>query len=312
MRIKPPTILSGSSNPLLAQRVCEHLELRQGQVLVGSFSDGEVRVEIQENVRGRNVYVMQSTCPPVNDNLIELLVMIDALKRASAGRVNAVIPYYGYGRQDQKNKPRVPITARMVADLLTVAGADRVIAIDLHVNQIQGFFKIPVDHLYGIEVLLADVKSKLAGNEIVVAPDAGGVERARLFAKRLNVGLAIMDHRSAEGLPFSRIVGRVKGRPVIILDDMVDTGRTLIRATEAAVAAGAVSVDAYCVHAVLSGSAVTDLQRSSLRTLTVTDTIPLTPEAAGTEKIHTVTTSPMLAEVIRRVHYEESVSSLFA
>ncbi len=312
MRIKPPTIFSGSSNPLLAQKVCGHLDLPQGQVLAGTFSDGEVRLEIQQNVRGRDVFAIQSTCPPVNDNLIELLVMIDALKRASAGRVNAVIPYYGYGRQDQKDKPRVPITARMVADLLMAAGTDRVIAIDLHVNQIQGFFNIPVDHLYGTEVLLEDVRKRLEGNEIVVAPDAGGVERARWFAKRLNVGLAIMDHRSAEGLPFSRIVGRVKGRPVIILDDMVDTGRTLIRATEAAIAAGAVWVDAYCVHAVLSGSAVADLERSSLRALTVTDTIPLTPEAANSEKIHTVSISRMLAEVIRRVHYEESVSSLFA
>lgn len=312
MRIKPPIIFSGSSNPLLAQKVCEYLELLQGRVLVGSFSDGEVRVEIQENVRGRDVYVIQSTCPPVNDNLIELLVMVDALKRASAGRVNAVIPYYGYGRQDQKDKPRVPITARMVADLLMAAGTDRVIAIDFHVNQIQGFFKIPVDHLYGFEVLLEHARNRFGGNEIVVAPDAGGVERARLFAKRLRVGLAIMDHRSVEGLPFSRIVGRVEGRPVVIVDDMVDTGRTLIRATEAAVAAGAVSVDAYCVHAVLSGNAVGDLQHSALRTLTVTDTIPLAPAAARVEKIHTVTIGPMLAEVIRRVHHEKSVSSLFA
>lgn len=311
MHVKPLIIFSGNSNPLLTQRVCAYLGLAQGQAVVGSFSDGEVRVEVHENVRGMDVYVIQSTCPPVNHNLIELLVMVDALRRASARRINAVIPYYGYGRQDQKDKPRVAITARMVADLLMVAGVDRVITIDLHVNQIQGFFKIPVDHLYGTEVLLQDARGKLKGNETVVAPDAGGVERARLFAKRLNVDLAIMDHRTAEGSPFSRIVGDVQGRSVIILDDMVDTGRTLIRATEAAAAGGAVSIDAYCVHAVLSANAVAELERSPLRSLTITDTVPLSPQTARAQKIRTVSIGPMLAEVIRRVHYEESVSSLF-
>jgi ribose-phosphate pyrophosphokinase len=304
-------IIFGNSNAPLAQKVCSTLDVAVCQSVVGRFSDGEVRVEIAENVRGMDVYVLQSTCPPVNENLVECLVMIDALKRASARRINAVIPYYGYGRQDQKDKPRVSVVSKMVADLLTIAGADRIITIELHADQIQGFFNIPVDNLLGTEVLLNDLRENLRGDEIVVAPDAGGVQRARRFAKRLNVDLAIMDHRNAQDEPYSRIVGNVKGRRVIILDDMVDTGRTLARTAIGAEAAGAYCTDAFCVHSVLSGAAVRMLDSSPLRSLTVTDTVPLSPEAEQSSKIRTVSIAGMLAEAIRRVHYEESISSLF-
>lgn len=305
-------IFSCNSNPLLAQKVCSHLGVAQGKALVGRFSDGEVRLEVGENVRGKDVYVIQSTCPPVNENLIELLVMIDALKRASSKRINVVIPYYGYGRQDQKIKPRVSISARLVADLLSVAGVDRVITIEFHSDQIQGFFDMPVDHLYGAQVLLEDLRGGVRGDEIVVAPDAGGVERARKFAERLNSDLAIMDCRGTECDPSSQIVGRVKGRRVIILDDMVDTGRTIVRTAEAAIAAGADIVDACCVHALFSRDAVHRLESSHLRYLTITDTVPLSPDAMNSGKIRTVSIAGLLAEAIRRVHLEESVSSLFA
>lgn len=313
MRNTALAVITGTSNPALAEKVCSHLGLTLGQVLVGRFSDGEVRVEIGQNVRGFDVYVIQSLCPPVNENLIELLVMIDALKRASARQINAVIPYYGYGRQDQKDKPRVPIVAKVVADLLTAAGLDRLITMDLHADQIQGFFKIPVDHLYGTGVLLEQARKRLSGGDIVVAPDAGGVERARVFASKLNVDLAMMDHRDTATSPSSHIhiVGDVEGRPVIILDDMVDTGKTLIRTSEAAQAAGASVVDAYCVHAVLSAGALSRLERSPLRSLTVTDTIPHSHEVAHSQKLRIVSVAPLLGEAIRRVHNEDSVSSLF-
>jgi ribose-phosphate pyrophosphokinase len=281
-------------------------------MLVGRFSDGEVRVEIHENVRGMDVFVLQSTCPPVNENLMELLVMIDALKRASARRINAVTPYYGYGRQDEKEKPRVPITAKMVADLLTVAGANRLLPIDLHADQIEGFFKIPVDHIPGTEILLQDAEKDLRGDEVVMAPDAAGVGRAREFARGLKVDLVIVDHRGTSDLPYSRIVGDVKGRRVIILDDMVDTGRTLVRACEGAIAAGAAIVDAYCVHGIFSGIAVESLESSPVRSVTVTDTVPLLERASRSKKIRTVSIAPMLAKVIQMVHDEESVSALFS
>jgi ribose-phosphate pyrophosphokinase len=304
-------IIAGNSNPALAEKVCSHLGLSLGQVLIGRFSDGEVRVEIGENVRGFDIYVIQSLCPPVNENLVELLVMVDALRRASARQINAVIPYYGYGRQDQKEKPRVPIVAKVVADLLTAAGLDRLITMDLHADQIQGFFKIPVDHLYGTGILLEEARKSLRGGDIVVAPDAGGVERARIFARKLNVDLALMDHRETATSPSSHIVGDVSGRPVIILDDMVDTSKTLVRASEAARAAGASSVDAYCVHAVLSTGALSRVERSPLGSLTVTDTIPHSLEAARSQKLRIVSVAPLLGEAIRRVHNEDSVSSLF-
>ena len=305
-------IFSGNSNPQLAYDVCDFCGVVPGKMSVGRFSDGEVRVEIEDSVRGMDVFVLQSTSPPVNESLMELLVMIDALKRASARRINAVTPYYGYGRQDEKEKPRVPITAKMVADLVTVAGADRLLAIDLHADQIEGFFEIPVDHIPGTAILLEDVKKALRGDEIVVAPDASGVGRARGFARRLGVDLAIMDHRGTGDLPYSRIVGDVKGRRVIILDDMVDTGNTLVRACVGATAAGAAIVDAYCVHGVFSGLAVERLEPSPLRSMTVTDTIPLSEKARRSEKIRTVSIAPMLAQVIQRVHNEESVSALFS
>jgi len=305
-------IFSGNSNAELAREVCNYCRVAPGQMLVGRFSDGEVRVEIEDSVRGKDVFVLQSTFPPVNENLMELLVMIDALKRASARRINAVTPYYGYGRQDEKEKPRVPITAKMVADLVTVAGANRLLAIELHADQIEGFFEIPVDHIPGTEILLEDVKTALRGDEIVVAPDAAGVGRARRFARRLGVDLAIMDHRGTSDLPYSRIVGDVKNRRVIILDDMVDTGNTLVQAGAGATAAGAAIVDAYCVHGIFSGTALERLESSPLRSVTVTDTVPLSEKARRSEKIRTVSIAPMLAQVIQCVHNEESVSALFA
>lgn len=304
-------ILSGNSNPDLARKVCSNLGVQPAQALIGRFSDGEVRVEIQDNVRGKDVYVVQSTSPPVNENLVELLVMLDALKRASPRCINAVIPYYAYGRKDKKDKPRVSITARMVADLLTVAGAARVITVNLHADQIQGFFDIPVDHLFGERAFLEDVKKSMQGDEVVVAPDAGGVARARAFASRLNADLAILDSRDKNQARRSYIVGDVKGRRVIILDDMVDTGRTLLRTVEGAAAAGAASIVAYCVHPVLSGGAVERLASSPLEALTVMDTVPLSRKVLEWGRIRTVSIAPILAEAIRRVHFEESVSSLF-
>lgn len=304
-------LFSGSSNPQLLREVCRCCSVGPGRVSVGRFSDGEVRVEVEESVRGRDVFVLQSTCPPINENLMELLVIIDALKRASARRINAVTPYYGYGRQDEKEKPRVPISAKMVADLISTAGADRLLAIDLHADQIEGFFKIPVDHISGTEILLGDVKRDLRGDEVVLAPDAAGVGRAREFARRLRVGMAISDHRRTEDMPYARIVGDVKGRRVIIIDDMVDTGRTLVRAGEGATAAGAAIVDAYCVHGLLSDIAVERLESSPLRTVTVTDTVPLRGHADRSKKIRTVSIAPMLSRVIQCVHKEESVSALF-
>lgn len=305
-----PVIFSGASNPSLVQSVCECLGVTAGQALVGRFSDGEVRVEIQQNVRGMDVFVLQSTCPPVNENLMEVLVLIDALKRASVRRITTVLPYFGYGRQDQKTKPRVALCSKMVADLLTVAGSGRIMVLDLHADQIQGFFSMPVDHLSGVGVLIEDLKKDFRGDEVIVAPDAAGVARARDFASRLNADLAIMDFRGSEYMPTARIVGKVEGRRVIILDDMVDTGRTLARAAESAARQGAAVVDACCVHAILSGGAVQRLESSPLRLLTVTDTVPLSDVASRCDKIRKVSIAPLLAEGIRRVHEEESVSSL--
>jgi ribose-phosphate pyrophosphokinase len=310
MRNKP-LIFSGNSNPELARKVCAHYGIDLGRMMVQRFSDGEVRVEIQEAVRGRDVFVLQSSCPPVNDHLVELLVLLNTFKQASAGRITAVIPYYGYGRQDQKERPRVPIAARLTADLISVAGADRVVAFDLHADQIEGFFDVPVDNIRGTDMLLDAVSSELQGGEIVVAPDEAGVQRARGFAKRLQVDLAIMDHRGHEHHGRSRIVGEVKGRRVVILDDIVDTGRTLLQVSEEATAAGAVVVDAYCVHGVFSGHCVERLDGAPLRSLTVTDTIPLGEKQKRSPKIRSVSVAPVLASIIRSVHNEESVSALF-
>ena len=304
------TLFAGNSNPALADKVCSRLGIGPGKALITRFSDGEVRVELGENVRGKDTYVLQSTCPPVNENLMELLVIIDALKRASARRINAIIPYYGYGRQDQKEKPRVPLSARVVADLLSVAGADRVITIDLHADQIQGFFDIPVDHLFGTIVLSDALKEKIRGDEIVVAPDSGGAERARSFASRLKLDLALMDYREENGV-YPRIVGNVKSKKVIILDDLIDTARTVLRTTNAAKAAGAGTVEVCAVHPVLSGASVERIESSPISKLMVTDTIPLSESARACNKIRTVSIAPMLAEVIKRVHFEESISSIF-
>jgi ribose-phosphate pyrophosphokinase len=287
------------------------LNMEVSQALVGRFSDGEVRVEIHENVRGMDVFVLQSISPPVNDNLLELLVMVDALKRASAIRINAVVPYYAYGRQDQKEKPRVPITAKVVADLLTAAGAHRLVTIDLHSEQIQGFFRIPVDHLSATEVLLEDLKTRLRGDEIVVAPDVNGVPRARSFADRLKMDLAILDHRRTGGEPYVQIVGNVEGRRVIILDDMINTGRTLERTANGAMLAGAASVEAYGVHALLSENAVRRLEASPLNLVTVTDSVAPSDDAMASGLFRLVSIAPLLAEAVRRVHYEESLSAMF-
>jgi ribose-phosphate pyrophosphokinase len=303
-------VFSCRSNPALAEDVCAHLHLDLGKAFVSRFQDGEVRVEINENVRGMDAYVIQSTCPPVNDNLIELLVMIDALKRASVRRVTAVIPYYGYGRRSQKEKPRVPISAKVVADMLSVAGAQHVVAIDLHADQIEGFFDIPVDHVAGTEALYEDIRKRLRGDEIIVAPDANGVPRARTFARLLNVDLAIMDYRGSGAGPESRIVGRVEGRRVIVLDDMVSTGRTLERVSLGAVSVGAESVEALCVHALLSDESWERIDALPLQCVTVTDTVPLPPELRGKDKIRVVSIAPMLAEAIRCIHVDGSLASM--
>jgi ribose-phosphate pyrophosphokinase len=306
-------LFGGNSSLALLQAICDILDVPVGRALVSSFSDGEVRVEIHENVRGKDVYLVQSTGHPINRNIMELLVLIDAVKRASAFRINVVIPYYGYGRKDQKDRPRVPITAKLMADLLTVAGAHRIIAVDLHANQIQGFFNIPVDNLFAAKVLLQDLQERFGSDAVIVAPDAGGVERARAFAKRLNADLAIIDRRygDEQGGNAWRVVGDVRGRSIVILDDMIDTGRTLMRAMETTIASGASEVHAYCVHPVLSGSAVDKLENAPVASLTVTDTIPLSTQAAACGKIRVISVAHLLAEAIRRVHNEESVSSLF-
>jgi len=273
--------------------------------MVGAFRNGEIRVELYENVRGGDIFVVQSACRPVNRNIMELLVMLDALKRASAGRISAIVPYYGYGRQDQKDRPRVSITAKVLAELLSVAGADRIISVDLHATQMEGFFTIPVDNLVSTRVLMDDLAHCLTGDDVVVAPDAGGVRRARAFAERLGIELAIMDHRGVDHRP--TLVGRVKGRRVIILDDMVDTGRTLMRTVEAAQGAGAAAVDAYCIHGVLSPGALEAVEASPLRSLVITDTIP-PPPASG--KLRVLSMAPMLAEAVKQVHFEKSISAI--
>jgi ribose-phosphate pyrophosphokinase len=296
----------------LAERISKFLNVRLGKAKVGSFSDGEVQVEIEESVRGMDTFVVQSTCPPVNHNLMELLIMIDALKRASADRITVVIPYYGYARQDRKVAPRTSISARLVANLITVAGASRILAMDLHAGQIQGFFDIPVDHLYALPVQLKYLK-KIDGEVVVVSPDAGGVERAREFGKRLNASLAIIDKRREEAnvSKVMHIIGNVKGKVAIILDDMIDTGGTIVKAAEAIMQNGAKSVYACCSHPVLSGNAVERIKNSSIKELIVTNTIPLTEEAKGLKKIKVLDVSPVLGEAIKRIHRDESVSSLF-
>jgi len=307
-------IFAGNSNPALADSVCAYLDIPRGAAAVRRFSDGEIMVEIEENVRGADVFVIQSTCTPVNDNLIELLLMLDAFRRASAKRITAVVPYYGYARQDRKVHPRVPISAKVVADLITTSGASRVLTVDLHAGQIQGFFNIPVDNLFATPVLLKYIRERLDGDPIaVVSPDAGGVERARAFAKRLDASLAIIDKRRARANEVAEmnIVGDVRGRTAVLVDDMVDTAGTLAAAAKALVDNGARAVFACCTHPVLSGAAVTRLKESGLTELIVTDTIPLTAAAEASGKVRVLSVAHILGEAIKRTHYEESISSLF-
>jgi ribose-phosphate pyrophosphokinase len=306
-------IFSGNSNLPLAKEICDILRTSLGKAEVKTFSDGEIQVDIEESVRGMDAFVIQSTCTPGNNNLMELLIMIDAMKRASANRITAVLPYYGYARQDRKVSPRAPITAKLVADLITTAGADRVLAIDLHAGQIQGFFNIPVDHLFAAPVLLEYLRNRIEGRMVVVSPDAGGVERARAFAKRLNSTLAIIDKRrdSPNVSKFMNLIGEVKGLDAIILDDMVDTAGTLVEAASALASKGAKGVYACCVHPVLSGPAVQRLNDSIIQELTVTNTIPLKPEAARNPRIKVLSVASLLAEAIKRIHCNDSVSSLF-
>ena len=307
-------LFTGNSNLDLAREICAYLGMPLGEAIVSSFSDGEIRVKIEENVRGGDVFVVQSTCEPVNRSIMELLIMIDALRRSSASRITAVIPYYGYGRQDRKDQPRVPITAKLIADLITTAGTDRVLTMDLHAGQIQGFFNIPVDHLYATPVLL-DYISKQGGSDlVVVSPDAGGVERARAFAKRLQAGLAIIDKRR-EGpnkAQMMNIIGDVDGRNVLLVDDMIDTAGTIVQGARACADKGARRVWAGCTHPVLSGPALERVQESCLAEVIVTNTIPLHGKEQLCPKLKVLSVASLLGESISRIHEEESVSSLFA
>ena len=306
-------ILSGNSNIQLAQAICKGLDISLGKANVNNFSDGEIQVEIKDNVRGMDVFVVQSTCTPVNRSLMELLIMMDAIKRASAERITAVIPYYGYARQDRKVAPRVPITAKLVADLITTAGANRILTIDLHAGQIQGFFNIPVDHLYSAPVLVEFIKKKYVDNLVIVSPDAGGVERARAFAKRLGANLAIIDKRRPQPNESNimNIIGDIEGKTALLLDDMVDTAGTLTQSANALIEKGATKVVACCAHPVLSGQAVEKINQSALQELVVTDTIPLTKEAQSCNKIVVLSVAELLGEAIKRIHSNDSVSSLF-
>jgi len=306
-------IFSGNSNPDLAREICVDLGLPLSKAVVKTFSDGEIMVEIDENVRGRDVFVVQSTCSPSNQNLMELLIMVDALKRASAARITAVIPYFGYARQDRKVAPRTPITSKLVADLITTAGVHRVLSVDLHAGQIQGFFDIPVDHLYAAPVILDDVRQKFSDRLVIVSPDAGGTERARAFAKRLDAGLAIIDKRRSgpNVSEVMHIIGEVEGQTCLIVDDMIDTAGTLCQAAAALKAHGSGDVYATATHAVLSGPALERINQSCLKEVVVTNTIPVGDKLAGCERLRQLSVANLLAEAIRRIHGEESVSSLF-
>ena len=307
-------VFAGNSNLPLAKEICKHLKVPLGKAMVETFSDGETRVEVKENVRGGDVFVIQSTCTPGNDNLMELLFMLDAFKRASAKRITAVIPYYGYARQDRKVAPRVPISAKVVADLITTAGASRVLTMELHSGQIQGFFNIPVDNLYATPVLLQYLKRQLNHNKVtVVSPDAGGVERARAYATRLNASLAIIDkRRSRPGVVEEmKIIGEVKGHVAVLLDDMVDTAGTLTMAAEALSKEGAKRIFACCTHSVLSGPAVQKINDSPLERLIVTNSIPLGPLVKQCKKVKVLSVSRLIGEAVLRTHKEESISSLF-
>ncbi len=307
-------VFSGTANPELAQKICKYLQVPLGNCVVKRFSDGEVFVEIKEHIRGSDVFIIQPTCPPVNENLVELLIMIDAARRASARRITAVMPYYGYARQDRKTAPRTPISAKLVANLIVTAGARRVLTMDLHAGQIQGFFDIPVDHLYALPVFLEYIKKTFEGKDIViVSPDAGGVERAREYAKRLNASIAIVDKRRLRPNESSvmNIVGDVKNKVAIIIDDMIDTAGTMCQAADAIMERGALEVHGMATHPVLSGKALERIQKSSIKDIIVSDTIPLREEAQKIEKIKVLSVANLLGEAIRRTHTDESISSLF-
>jgi ribose-phosphate pyrophosphokinase len=307
-------LFSGNSHMGLAREVAAYLDLTVGDAIITKFSDGEINVQINENVRGSDVFVLQPTSTPVNDNLMELLLIIDALKRASAKRITAVMPYYGYARQDRKVRPRVPISAKLVADLITAAGTNRILTIDLHAAQIQGFFNIPVDNLYASPVLFDYVNKKYTKNDVViVSPDAGGVERARAFAKKLSCSIAIIDKRreAANISQIMTVIGDVKSKDTIILDDMIDTGGTIIQAAEALRNKGAIQVIAACTHAVLSGSSIEKANNSILEELIVTNTIPLDSKKETCKKLTVLSIASLLGEAIKRIHEETSISSLF-
>ena len=308
-------IFTGNANPKLARRIAEYLNVSLGKASVERFSDGEIYVEIEETVRGKDVYIIQSTCQPTNDNLMELMVMVDALRRASADRIIAVIPYFGYSRQDRRPRStRVAITAKVVANMLDGVGVDRVLTVDLHADQIQGFFNIPVDNVYASPILLGDIWRQRFSNLLVVSPDVGGVVRARALAKRLgDADLAIIDKRrpKANVAQVMNIIGEVEGMNCVLIDDMVDTAGTLCKAAKALKEHGATHVTAYCTHPVLSGAAIENLNNSVLDELVVTDTIPLSDEAEACTTIRQLSIATMLAETIRRIHYDESVSSMY-
>ncbi|MFH0838806.1 MAG: ribose-phosphate pyrophosphokinase [Candidatus Omnitrophota bacterium] len=305
-------VFSGNSNPSLAKAICRYLHIPLGDALVSTFSEGEIRVKINQDVRGKDVFVVQSTCPPVNDNLVELLIMMDALKRASAQRLTAVVPFYGYARQDRKDQPRVPITAKLIADLITVSGAGRILTIDLHAGQIQGFFNIPMDHLFAAPVFIEYYKKLKIKNFVVVSPDVGGIKMARAFSKRLNADLAVvdkrrLDHQNAEVM---NILGDVKGKNVVIVDDQISTGGSITEAACALKEAGAKDIYAGISHGIFSGPAIERIQKSPLKEVVVTDTIPL-PKEKKNKKIKVLSIGNLLGEAIKRIHNEESVSSLF-
>ena len=307
-------VFTGNANPKLAKLVVERLDIPMGEMSVGKFSDGEITVEIDENVRGKDVFIIQPTCTPTNDNLMELLLMADGLRRASAARITAVVPYFGYARQDRRPRSaRVPISARAVADMMVGAGIDRVLTVDLHADQIQGFFSVPVDNVYGSPILLDDIARQKYEDLIVVSPDVGGVVRARAIAKQLNVDLAIIDKRRPEAnvAEIMNIIGDVEGRTCVLVDDMVDTAGTLCQAASALKERGAKSVVAYCTHPVLSGPAIERLKVSDIDELVVSDTIPLSSAAQKSGRVRQLTIAGLLAESIRRVNNEESISAMF-
>lgn len=306
-------IFTGNSNPELARSICDRLNISLTDVLVSRFSEGEIRVEIKENIRGKDVFIIQSTCPPANDNLMELLILMDAARRASADRITAVVPYYGYARQDRKDQPRVPITAKLVANLIVAAGATRVLTMDLHASQIQGFFDIPVDHLYGINSLCEYFDRKKLKNLVVVSPDVGGIKMARAYAKRLGAGLAIVDKRrnSPESTSVMHILGNVKGKNAILVDDICATAGSLVEAVAALKKKGIQDVYAAITHGILSGKAVEKIKNcKALKELVITNSIPLSEEKQ-ISKIKSVSVASLLAEAIRRIHDEESISCLF-